>query len=227
MHDQPAPAGYGIRLLRRFFQLLYHQLAWSYDLVASIVSLNQWTQWISTVYDQLDQQPILEIGFGTGQLLFDLTQKNFDIYGLDESRQMAALAHKKLVKGGCEPRILRGVTQNLPFPANFFGCVVSTFPAEYIFDLETILEIQRVLVPGGKAVISPAAWITGKSILQRLAAGLFRVTHESPPMRELLAGPFQSFFERLSELGFEVSYEVIAVNSSKALLIAARKSAHT
>ncbi|MCZ7553878.1 MAG: methyltransferase domain-containing protein [Anaerolineales bacterium] len=211
--------------LRFFFQLLYHQFAWAYDLVAYTVSLGQWSEWISAAYSRLDVQPVLEVGFGTGQLQFDLTQKGFAVYGIDESRQMARLTRQKLVRGGLEPRILRGVAQNLPFPANSFGCVVSTFPAEYIFDLETIREIQRVLLPGGKAVICPVAWITGKTIPQRLAAGLFRVTHESPPMQELLAGPLQAYSERLADLGFKVSYEVVESNSSKMLLITAQKSA--
>jgi hypothetical protein len=35
--------------------------------------------------------------------------------------------------------------------------VVSTFPSDYIFDPQTIREIARVLCPGGRLVVVPAA----------------------------------------------------------------------
>lgn len=209
--------------LRLFFQCLYHQLAWSYDLVANIVSLGKWTRWISASYGYLDKQPVLELGFGTGKLQCDLLKQGFAVYGIDESGQMAKRAKKRLHKAGVEPRIVRAVSQNLPFPANFFGTIVATFPADYIFATETILEMKRVLIPGGKAVICPVAWITGRSFLQNLAAGLFRITDQAPPMQEALLGPVKLYFERLSTHGFESSYDFVTIESSQVLVILARK----
>lgn len=210
--------------LRLFFKYLYHQLAWSYDLIAYVVSLGQWARWVFTSIGYLDQQPVLELGFGTGQLQRVLLEKNFAIYGIDESRQMVEYTQKKLGKAGVQPNIARAVSQRLPFRANFFGAVVSTFPAEYIFSAETISEMKRVLIPGGKAVICPVAWITGKSIQQKMAARLFRITNESPPLHELLSGPVNEYLEQLAGYGFEASCDLVQLEASQVLVILARKS---
>lgn len=212
-----------IKPLKLFFRYLYHQLAWSYDLVAYIVSLGKWTRWVAASYDYLDQQPVLELGFGTGQLQCDLLKREFAIYGVDESDQMAKHAKKRLDQAGVQSNIVRALSQNLPFPADFFGSVVSTFPAEYIYADETISEMKRVLIPGGRAVICPVAWITGRSVLQNMAAGLFRITRQSPTMHELLSGPVKLYFERLSAHGFDASYDLVPVEASQVLVILARK----
>ncbi len=57
----------------------------------------------------------LEIGFGPGHLQGTLNQKGVSIVGLDESRQMTALAHQRLSKAGYPARLVRGDALLLPF----------------------------------------------------------------------------------------------------------------
>ena len=55
-------------ILRTFFKLLYHQFSWTYDWVASIVSLGEWQNWVSSVLPYIIGPNVLEIGFGPGHL---------------------------------------------------------------------------------------------------------------------------------------------------------------
>jgi len=56
------------QFLRLFFRLLYHQLAFTYDLVAASVSFNRWKDWVMSVVPFIEGNRILEIGHGPGHL---------------------------------------------------------------------------------------------------------------------------------------------------------------
>ena len=75
-------------LLRSFFFVLYHQFAWTYDLVAATVSLGRWKDWVRSALPYLSGR-VLEIGFGPGYLQLSLFELGIPAFGLDESRQMA------------------------------------------------------------------------------------------------------------------------------------------
>src|SRR5450830_1634642 len=124
-------------LLRPIYYLLYHQFAWTYDLVASMVSLGRWQDWIHSALPYLNGR-VLEIGFGPGHLQFSLNEKDLPSFGLDESRQMARQASRRLRKQGVTSHLSRGYAQYIPFASGVFDSVVATFPAEYIFDSRTL-----------------------------------------------------------------------------------------
>jgi len=56
------------RLLGCFFEMLYHQLAAAYDLVAWLVSFGRWYRWVEKVIPLISGRDVLEIGIGTGYL---------------------------------------------------------------------------------------------------------------------------------------------------------------
>jgi ubiquinone/menaquinone biosynthesis C-methylase UbiE len=205
-------------LLRFFFHLLYHQLAWTYDLVAATVSLGRWKSWVLSVLPWLDGR-VLEIGYGPGHLQMALNERGLASFGLDESRQMALQALRRLGRNGFNANLVRALARQIPFPENSFETVVATFPSEYIFDAETLAQIRRVLVPGGRLVVVPVAWITGKGWLERLAAWLFRVTGQTGVIGKLLPG----IRTRLRIAGFEVHHELVELSGSKVLVVIGRK----
>lgn len=209
-----------LSLLRLFFRLLYHQFAWAYDLVAATVSLGRWKGWVLSVLPYLHGR-VLEIGFGPGHLQLALHARGLAAFGLDESRQMARQAGRRLRRKGFTGNLVRGVAQQLPFLKNSFETVVATFPAEYIFDAHTLAQIRSVLVPGGRLVILPNAWITGKGRLERLAAWLFKVTGQAGAIGTLLPG----MRKRLRVSGFELRHELLEHPGSRVLVIIATKSA--
>src|SRR5512143_1971128 len=121
-------------ILRAFFKLLYHQFAWTYDLVAAIVSLGLWQKWILSVLPYIDGLHVLELGHGPGHLQAALHRKGIASIGVDESPQMGKIAYKRLTRIGFTPRLINGHGQMIPFAIESFHQVVATFPAEYILD---------------------------------------------------------------------------------------------
>jgi ubiquinone/menaquinone biosynthesis C-methylase UbiE len=208
-----------LSLLRLFFRLLYHQFAWIYDLVAAFVSLGRWQGWVLSTLPWLDGR-VLEIGFGPGHLQLALQERGLPTFGLDESRQMARQASSRLGRKGFSANLVRGLAGHIPFPGNSFETVVATFPAEYIFDAGTLAQIRRVLVSGGRLVILPTAWITGKGRFERLAAWLFKVTGEARAIEATLPG----IQMRLSTGGFDVRHELVEMTGSRLLILIGRKS---
>lgn len=218
------------RFMRFFFHHFYHTLAWTYDFVAAVVSIGRWNDWIEASLPFIQGTRILEIGYGTGFLQRALRESrdplNPDskrlIIGLDESRQMARLAKRRLRKYGFDQlNLTRGLAQYLPFPAQSFDTVVATFPSEYIFDTLTISGVHRVLVDGGRFVIIPAAWIVGRKIQDRFARWLSRVTGETPPnLREVIAS---RTVRPLENAGFDVEVHESEIRSSVVMVISACK----
>jgi SAM-dependent methyltransferase len=208
-----------IFLLRPIYYLLYHQFAWTYDFVAAVVSLGRWQDWVRTALPFLNGR-VLEIGFGPGHLQLYLNEKKLPAFGLDESRQMAHQASRRLRKQGHIYRLSRGYAQSIPFAEGVFDSAVATFPAEFIFDPQTLEEIRRVLMPAGKLIILPLAWITGTRLLERLVAWLLQVSGEAPGK----PGPVSAVTrDRFARLGFEVRSEIVELKGSQVLVLVANK----
>jgi ubiquinone/menaquinone biosynthesis C-methylase UbiE len=206
-------------LLRFFFHLLYHSFAWTYDFVASAVSLGRWRSWVLQALPFLSGR-VLEIGFGPGHLQVALNQAGLAAFGLDESRQMSRQAGRRLRRQAYPVQITQGYAQNLPFPDRSFDSVAATFPSEYIFEIHTLAEIRRVLRPGGRLVIVPSAWITGKGPLDRLAAGLFAVTGQAGVLELLLPG----LKRRIAAGRFAVRHVLVEGEGSRVLVVIGEKT---
>ena len=209
--------------MRFFFHHFYHTFAWTYDFVAAIVSVGRWDSWVESVLPFVLGANVLEIGHGPGHLQTKLIDKTQIIVGLDKSAQMGQLAKKRLAKSG-HPifNLTRGLGENLPFASDSFDTVVSTFPTEYIFDSQTLLEIHRVLCNEGHIIVLPAAWIVGRRGLDRGAAWLFKITGQIPPFPvEVLSQRLKPSFEKA---GFIPDFQEIEIKSSVVLIVIARKS---
>lgn len=209
-------------LLRFIFHLLYHPFAWTYDLVSATVSLGRWQDWVRTVVPFIKGTRVLELGHGPGHLQRLLLNRGVLAVGLDESRQMGRLAKRRLSDSGyTQFSLSRGLAQAIPFPAETFDTVLSTFPSNYIFEPSTLMEVDRTLKNGGRFIVLPVAWITGNKLMERYAAGLFRVTGQAP------SEPVEIVIERLKqpfmEAGFEVKIEQVEVKSSLVLIVIAEK----
>lgn len=207
-------------ILHTFFDLLYHPFAWIYDLVAWTVSLGRWKDWVKSVLPFIEGTRVLELGHGPGHLQRILRGQNLLTVGLDESRQMGNLAKKRLFYSGyTQPGLIRGLAQFLPLPANAFDTIVTTFPAEYIFDEQTLLEVRRTLKNGGRLIVLPVAWITGKGVLDRFLAWLFRFTGQAPsdPILEVI----EKLKEPFEKAGFVVETRQVEVKSSLLLILIA------
>lgn len=184
----------------------------------------------------IEGDQILEIGHGPGHLQRALLSRGLFAVGIDESRQMGQLAKYNLAhqifshsqkqtpplqSASTQANLTRGVSQQLPFSSEVFSTVVSTFPAEYIFDPKTLVEAKRVLVPGGRFVILPGASITGRGMVDRLLAWIFRFTGQTPPnLSEIV---HERSTKHFANAGFQVETYEVAVKSSLVFIILAKK----
>ena len=220
-------------LLRIFFRLLYHQFAFTYDLVAATVSLGRWKDWVLSVVPFIEGTHVLEIGHGPGHLQRVLLSRGLVALGLDESPQMGRLARYNLRRflnsqtsnppqyGYTQISLTRGIAQHLPFPNESFDTLVATFPAEYIFEPQTLTEAQRVLTPNGRFVILPGATIMGRGILDRAMALLFRITGEAPPdLSEIIHERSKQPF---TKAGFHVDVHELNIRASLVFILVATK----
>ena len=208
-------------LLNKLFQLLYNQLSGLYDLVASVASAGLWRSWVYSVIDELSGPFILEIGHGPGHLYTRISTKFPMVAAVDASYSMSRRAYRNYnADRHKHPDLSTSITQKLPFKQSSFNQVVSTFPAPYIIDPESIKEIYRILSPGGHLLILPAAWITGKSLRHRLASFLFKITHQSPVKTE---NPFSILTRSYENQGFIVEIKYLTLETSTVAIIKANK----
>lgn len=197
------------RFMQFFFHLLYHPFAFTYDLVAWVVSLGKWKDWVFSISPLIEGTRILELGHGPGHLQRFLLDRGLSPVAIDESTQMGRLARRRL---GAKQKLARGLSQSLPYPSGYFDTVVSTFPSEYIFDGRTLSEVKRVLRNRGRLIVLPAAFPSNGFL-----KWLYKVTGESPArldeaLKERLMRPF-------TQAGFETEMRIMELKSSRLVVL--------
>jgi ubiquinone/menaquinone biosynthesis C-methylase UbiE len=223
-------------LLQVFFRLLYHQFAFTYDLVAATVSFNRWKDWVMSVIPFIEGHRVLEMGHGPGHLQRILLGRNLFTVGIDESAQMGRLAKRNLTRFSdsgannlsrlsdhhlayTQTNLTRGIAQQLPFSTESFDTILATFPTEYITDPHTLSEVKRCLSNGGRLIVLPAA-LPRNPFLD----WLFKVTHQSPT--EGIEVVKAKFKEPFMDSGLETEVKVLDVKSGILFLVLAIKSTH-
>jgi ubiquinone/menaquinone biosynthesis C-methylase UbiE len=206
------------RLLWYASRLLYTRLAWSYDLVAWLVSGGRWRSWTRVGLQEMPASGGVEIAFGPGHLLHESADAGAPLIGIDRSPQMVRQAARRLRRGGHIRRLVRGDVRRLPFASGDLQGVLSTFPAEFILDPATHREVARVLAPGGVFVVIPSARLTGRGLLDRLTGALAR--------QAALDEPLPGLRQALEGLGFEVSIGWVRLPRSEVLRVLARRASN-
>jgi ubiquinone/menaquinone biosynthesis C-methylase UbiE len=160
---------------------LYEELAWAYDVVSWLVSLGRWSEWRLSALEHIAGQQVLEIGFGTGDLLLAMAARGLQLVGLDASPAMQRVTGRKLRSRELRVPRVCGMAQSMPFADQSFDSVVCTFPAGYILEAATLCEAMRVLRPpnpitgrgGGRLVVVGIVVETGFRSWQRVVRLLF------------------------------------------------------
>ena len=203
-------------LIRWSFWLLYNSLAWTYDWVSRAVSLGQWRRWQRTALPELRGSSVLELAFGTGNMLLDLANEGFEPLGIDLSPWMVDIARRKLAAHGKPVRLVRGRAQRLPFGNCAFDSVLCTFPTVFILEPGVLHEIARVLRPGGRLVVVVMAQLLGNDPWRRFVEWLYRITYQRGPLSDVQSS--------LPAYGLSGRVERVWVEKSVVWLVIANKS---
>ena len=75
-------------LIKLGFHLLYYQLAWTYELVAWLVSFGQWSTWRRLALLFMQPGPTLELAFGTGVFFIDMLEAGAERIGTSSGIQI-------------------------------------------------------------------------------------------------------------------------------------------
>jgi SAM-dependent methyltransferase len=124
---------------------LYYEFAWAYDLAAWLVSLGRWAGWRSSALSYVKGERVLEVGFGTGELLAEMAGQGLRVVGLELSMPMHRRTARKLARKGLAVPRVRAAVQDAPFAEGCFDAIVSTFPAGYILEAASLREMARLL----------------------------------------------------------------------------------
>jgi len=138
---------------------VFNSVATNYDLMNNIMSMGLHHLWKSILIETTplkNNAKILDIAAGTADISIEFLNKNksFEIFHTDINLAMLKEGKKKLInQGKISPSILCDA-EALPFPNNYFDCVIIGFGLRNMTNKEKALkEIYRVLCPGGKLAI--------------------------------------------------------------------------
>lgn len=207
---------------------LYEEFAITYDAVSWLVSLGQWSAWrqvaLRYLPDTGDAGPlrVLEIGFGTGELLLELAKRQISAVGLERSAPMHKIAAAKLSQRGLSLPRVRALAQAIPLRDQTFDAILSTFPAPYILDAKTLQECVRLLrkpepatnLPGGRLIIV-GLWVRGDNSLWHKVMPFFYGQPDEAWLHQIE--------QRVSTAGFVVTHSEQKVGTVKIGVIIAER----
>jgi ubiquinone/menaquinone biosynthesis C-methylase UbiE len=188
------------------FRHFYTTFAWTYDAVAHVVSFGEWKEWGRAAMPFLPRGRVLEIAHGPGHLHLALRRQGYDVVGIDLSRQMSRMAHKRMRDGEIHAvQLCRANATRLPFRDGAFAAAVSTFPSGFIFQRDTLDEVRRVVQPSGIFAIVPGATLRGSGAAATTIALAYRITGQG----QAPEAPVRALFE---SAGFEFNTHIVSTS---------------
>jgi ubiquinone/menaquinone biosynthesis C-methylase UbiE len=98
----------------------------------------------------LKYSPILDIGFGSGFTLMNLSIKTSYLYGIEFIQDPCRNLFERMKTTGLKTNLLNANVSNLPFQDNYFHIIICSHVLEHIKqDSLALQEIWRVLSPNG------------------------------------------------------------------------------
>jgi len=121
-----------------------------------------------------DGERVLDAGCGTGIYSIELAKSGARVTGLDASLGMLEWARGKAGQAGLKIDLIKADALSLPFPDGHFDLVLSVCMLCFVRErAAALLEMKRVLRPGGRVVITLLNSRSPWALLRR-AKGLFR-----------------------------------------------------
>jgi demethylmenaquinone methyltransferase/2-methoxy-6-polyprenyl-1,4-benzoquinol methylase len=130
---------------------LFAPLGPTYDRYATLLSFGQDPRWRRFLVSRVAAgrgDTVLDVATGTGAVALELLrQKCCAVVGLDQSREMLAVARRRLPDS---VELVEGEADRLPFPDGSFDGLTVTYVLRYVDDPgATLRELARVVRRGG------------------------------------------------------------------------------
>jgi len=145
---------------KKQIEQMFDSISGNYDFLNRSLSFGIDIFWRKKLVNQLrasKPKHIIDIATGTADVALSLLKlKPETIIGVDISEGTLGIGRKKILKKGAENTIQleRGDSENLRFVDNRFDAATVAFGVRNFENLEKgLLEINRILKPGGKLVI--------------------------------------------------------------------------
>jgi ubiquinone/menaquinone biosynthesis C-methylase UbiE len=139
-------------------QAIYDRTAAFYDALVAADQVKAKTRALELLQRRPEER-LLEVGVGTGWLFERVVSASGreGVFGLDVAPGMLAVARERLFRdaGLSRPPLLLADARRLPFRPHSFDCLLSTHTLEVMSAEDiglTLLELRRVLRPGGRLV---------------------------------------------------------------------------
>ncbi len=164
---------------RQFLHKVYADIPRRYDLINRIMTFGMDAGWRRQAAAEClagNPKKVLDLGCGTGDLILEMAKQaaeNTEITGVDFSPCMLEIAKEK-ARGLADekmPLFVSGDVSNLPFPADNFDSIGSSFAFRNMTYKNPaaekhIAEVLRVTKPGGRFVVietsQPKLWLIRK-----------------------------------------------------------------
>ncbi len=169
-----------IPLIRFAYRQFYNRFAFTYDAVSAVVSRGEWREWTRAALPFVRGTRILEIAFGTGNLLLDLHAAGHRPIGVDLSPWMIQITQRKLRERGVHASLVGARVQRLPFRAACFDSIVMTFPPGFVTDVSAMSEMSRVLAPDGRLIWVDAPYLYPRDAWARFLNFAYGLTGGKP-----------------------------------------------
>ena len=188
--------------------LRFHWLTPAYDLVVGLTTREK--AFRSHLLHQADLQPgarVLDVGCGTGTLALWAKDRQPEaiVSGLDGDPRIITIARSKAARAGHDIDFHHGLSYQLPFRDRTFDSVLSSLFFHHLQPeqkLSTLLEMHRVLRPGGTVHIADWGQSSG-----RVSRGLFylvQVLDGFSNTRDHVEGRFPPLMRQAGFVGVEV-----------------------
>lgn len=140
---------------------IFSSIAHRYDLLNTVLSFNRdkaWRRFAVKVSGLAPGGRGIDVACGTGMFAIEQARvvgTTGEVVGLDFNENMLEVARKNIAKTPYEKviKLVHGNALDLPFPDNSFDAATIGFALRNVPDIEkTILEMKRVVKPGGRVI---------------------------------------------------------------------------
>jgi demethylmenaquinone methyltransferase/2-methoxy-6-polyprenyl-1,4-benzoquinol methylase/phosphoethanolamine N-methyltransferase len=138
------------------------RLAAFVDFIENLIFLGRLEQIWQRLIDKAELslgERVVDVGCGTGKVPLLVTKfvlPGGEVFGIDASAEMIAIARKRAKDADVEVEFRRSVMEDLPFPDNCFEVVLSCQALHHVprdAKIQALSKMQRVLRPGGRLLL--------------------------------------------------------------------------